>query len=119
MFFYSFLKEQLKLINLRIICFNSFFHWGHAFYFLSLCLIIARSRNQSLNHFALSFYIIKSHVSFYFKCLRIGEPYISALNVYLLEQLTASVVDPDPYVFGPPGSRIRGTDPDPSIIKQK
>jgi hypothetical protein len=39
--------------------------------------------------------------------------------------LLPSVADPDPYVFGPPGSDpdplVRGTDPDPapSIIKQK
>ncbi len=38
--------------------------------------------------------------------------------------LVISVADPDPsdpQVFGPPGSGllVRGTDPDPSIIKQK
>ena len=29
-----------------------------------------------------------------------------------------SVADPDPYVFGPPGS-VRGTEPEPDLIKQK
>ncbi len=27
--------------------------------------------------------------------------------------------EPDPYVFGLPDPLVRGTDPDPSIIKQK
>jgi hypothetical protein len=36
-------------------------------------------------------------------------------------RVTSSAVDPDPYVFGPPGSGsvIICTDPDPSINKQK
>ncbi len=41
-------------------------------------------------------------------------------NFRLCERLFSSVVDPDHYVFGPPGSGSvrQGTDPDPSIISK-
>jgi hypothetical protein len=46
-------------------------------------------------------------------------------TVIKCNDIASSVADPDPnpYVFGPPGSGVRDTDPDPdldpSIIKQK
>jgi hypothetical protein len=50
------------------------------------------------------------------------EPRLQQKNIDKQNE-KASVADPDPYFFGPPGSGsgslVRGTDPDPSIIKQK
>jgi hypothetical protein len=42
--------------------------------------------------------------------------------IFMVGMATSVVVvdlDPDPYVFGPSGSAIVCTDPDPSITKQK
>jgi|LakMenEpi03Aug12_release.lakeMendotaPanAssembly.Ray.scaffolds.fasta_scaffold2737310_1 hypothetical protein len=51
-----------------------------------------------------------------------GAPCHTSFQYFFI--LLGSVADPDPYIFGPPGSEsVRGVDPDPdqcpSIIKQE
>ncbi len=48
------------------------------------------------------------------------ELYCSGSGIFKpVDSVAGPDPDPDPYVFVPPGSGSIGTDPDPSVIKQK